>query len=107
MESNVRLAQLSSLAALLLDLWALLMDCNYYTMTDTAKEDWIGGRAMFNNTCNEAMPPRANDGHTVTIAIESSRVSRRDRVARENRENEQNLTTHNTTHRRGEKIREH
>lgn len=67
MESNVRLAQLSSLAALLLDLWALLMDCNY-TMTDTAKEDWIGGRAMFNN--NEAMPPRANDGHTVTIAIE-------------------------------------
>ena len=68
MESNVRLAQLSSLAALLLDLWALLMDCNYYTMTDTAKEDWIGGRAMFSRIKNEAKCRRANDGHTVTIA---------------------------------------
>jgi len=24
----------------------MLMDCNY-AITDTAKEDWIGGRAMF------------------------------------------------------------
>ena len=45
-------ASAAPLAALSLDLWALLMDCNY-AMTNTAKEDWIGGRAMFKQE-NEA-----------------------------------------------------
>ena len=36
------------LSALLLGLWALLMDYNYaVSHRDTAKEDWIGGRATF------------------------------------------------------------
>ena len=85
-------ASAAQLAALLLDLWALLMDYNYAVSQPIPPKKTGSAGAPCSRIKNEAKCRRANDGHTVTIARTRTYMY---------------LTTHVMRPERREKIREH